>query len=42
MDIREFVGGIELVSGRSRLIADESTLLAPMLLLRVRFGFSGL
>lgn len=41
IDIREFVGGIELVSGRSRLSLEELTLLIPPLFLPI-LGFSGL
>ncbi len=39
MDIREFVGGIEVVSVRSRSMVDGLTLLAPLLLLRTMPGF---
>lgn len=42
MLIREFVGGMELVSGRSMSTADELTLLAPTLPRRTMPGFSGL
>jgi hypothetical protein len=42
MDIREFVGGMEVVSGRCKLAVDEWALLITPSLFRIISGFSGL